>query len=145
MVVFKFCLTVVIDFLDYHDYHDYHGNCGNIINAFYNAFYNAIYHLYFIVVIFNQVIFLSAYRTRYPYPYYSNGSRKTGKEVKQVNLLNLYLTHVIPDIRKPQSLCESIMAPRNDVVPDIYSPTASNALRISDDTVPGIGEVTAEK
>jgi len=50
MVVFKFCLTVVIDFLDYHDYHDYHGNCGNIFNAFYNA-------LYFIVVIFNQVIF----------------------------------------------------------------------------------------
>ena len=74
----------------------------------------------------------------------SNGSR-TGKEVKQVNLPNLYMTHVIPDIRKPQSLCESIMAPRNDVVPDIYFPTASNALQISDDTVPGIGEEKAGK
>ena len=33
----------------------------------------------------------------------------------------------------------------NDVVPDIYFPTASNALRISDDTVPGIGEDKAGK
>ena len=48
--------------------------------------------------------------------------------------------HVFPDPRKPQSLCESIMTLRNDVVPDVYRPAASNALRISDDTVPGIGE-----
>ena len=27
------------------------------------------------------------------------------------------------------------------MVPDVYFATASNALRISDDTVPGIGEV----
>ena len=32
------------------------------------------------------------------------------------------------------------MTPRNDVVPDISFSAASNALRISDDTVPGIGE-----
>eukprot|EP01036_Dinobryon_divergens_P034863 gene34863-45115_t len=40
----------------------------------------------------------------------------------------------------PQSLCESVMTPRNDVVTDIYFPAASNALWISDDAVPGIGE-----
>ena len=70
----------------------------------------------------------------------SNGSPRTGKEVKQGNLPNLYLTHVIPISGKPQSLCESILTPRNDVVPDISFSAASNALRISDDTVPGIGE-----
>ena len=32
------------------------------------------------------------------------------------------------------------MTPRNDVVPDISFSAASNALRISYDTVPGIGE-----
>ncbi len=32
------------------------------------------------------------------------------------------------------------MTPRNDVVPDISFSAASNALRISDDTIPGIGE-----
>ena len=32
------------------------------------------------------------------------------------------------------------MTLRNDVVPDISFSAASNALRISDDTVPGIGE-----
>jgi len=47
----------------------------------------------------------------------------------------VYLTHADPDFRKPHSLCESVMTPRNDVVPDISLPAASNALRISDDTV----------
>ena len=37
MVVFKFCLTVVIVFSDYHDYHDYHGNFYNSTERF--AFY----------------------------------------------------------------------------------------------------------
>ena len=41
--------------------------------------------------------------------------------------------------------CESIMAPRNDVAMDVYFPAVSNALRISDDTVQGIGEAWAEK
>ena len=78
MVVFKFCLTVVIDFLDYHDYHDYHGNWGNIINAFYNAFYNAIYHLYFIVVICNQVIFECALIFEHRRRLLGNGHIATG-------------------------------------------------------------------
>ena len=51
----------------------------------------------------------------------------------------------LPELRKPQSLCESILAPRNDVAPDVsYFSAASNALRISDDTVSGIGEVGGE-
>ena len=54
----------------------------------------------------------------------------------------LYSTHVLPELRKLQSLCESILALRNDVAPDVsYLSAASNALRISDDTVSGIGEV----
>ena len=37
---------------------------------------------------------------------------------------------------------ESTLTPRNDVAPDVsYLSAASNALRISDDTVSGIGEV----
>jgi hypothetical protein len=37
------------------------------------------------------------------------------------------------------------MALRNDVVPeDVYFSAASNALRISNDTVPGIGEARLE-
>jgi len=51
----------------------------------------------------------------------------------------------LPELRKPQSLCESILTLRNDVAPDVsYFSAASNALRISDDTVSGIGEVGGE-
>jgi hypothetical protein len=37
------------------------------------------------------------------------------------------------------------MALRNNVAMDIYFLAVSNALRISDNTVPGIGEAWAEK
>ena len=56
MVVFKFRLTVVIDFLDNHDYHDYHGNCGNNTERF--VFYLMHSIMQFPTCI-NQVIKLS--------------------------------------------------------------------------------------